>query len=81
MATDRAVEAREPTIVQRYVFGDGQSEVQRRLASATPAPTVVDKTAEMTRRLESLGQGPVAATEEQQNNKMARELESLGHGS
>ncbi|KAL3607522.1 hypothetical protein FPOAC2_02507 [Fusarium poae] len=77
MTTDRVAKANRPTILHRYVLEDGQSDVQRRLASKKPAPTVAEKIAEMRRHLESLGQGPVAASEEQQNNKMVRELESL----
>ncbi|KAL6921139.1 hypothetical protein FSST1_005165 [Fusarium sambucinum] len=77
MTTDRVVEANRPTILRRYVFEDGQSDVQRRLASGIPPPTVAEKIAEMRRHLESLGHGPTVASEEQQNNKMARELESL----
>ncbi|CEI66173.1 hypothetical protein FVEN_g12763 [Fusarium venenatum] len=77
MTTGRVVEADRPTRLRRYVFGDGQSDVQRRLASGISAPTVAEKIAEMRRHLESLGHGPTAANEEQQNNKMARELEKL----
>ncbi|CAF3614920.1 unnamed protein product [Fusarium graminearum] len=81
MTTKTAAEADKPTMLQRYLFNDGQSRAQGRLASAIPAPTVVDKTAEMRKHLESLGHGPKAANEEQQSNKMIRELERLERGS
>jgi hypothetical protein len=78
--TSTTVEVDNTTTLERYLFRDGQSDVQGRLALGTPAPTVADRTTEMRSRLEALGQGKVANNSEQQKDKMARELDGLLSG-
>jgi hypothetical protein len=66
--------------MERYLFCEGQSSAQGRLASGKPAPTVEEKTAEMSRHLAGLGQGTAAVNSKQQADKMAQELDSLLEG-
>jgi hypothetical protein len=77
MTTDTNKGVNQTSMLERYLFCEGQSSAQGRLASGKPAPTVEGKTAEMGRHLVGLGQGTTAVNSEQQINKMAQELDSL----
>ncbi|CAJ0546513.1 Ff.00g011400.m01.CDS01 [Fusarium sp. VM40] len=80
MTTGTNTEVNQTSILERYLFCEGQSSAQGRLASGRPAPTVEEKTAEMSRHLAGLGQGTIAVHPKEQMNKMAQELDSLLEG-
>lgn len=77
MTTNTNEEANQASMLERYLFCEGQSNPQGRLAAGKPAPTVEEKTTKMNRHLAGLGQGTLAVNSKQQINKMAQELDSL----
>ncbi|KAM0208419.1 hypothetical protein ACHAQD_011628 [Fusarium lateritium] len=77
MTTGTNKEVNQASMLERYLFCEGQSNAQGRLAMGKPAPTVEEKTTKMNRHLAGLGQGTIAVNSKQEINKMAQELDSL----
>jgi hypothetical protein len=80
MTTDTNEEVNQASILERYLFCEGQSSAQSRLASGRSAPTVQEKTEVMNRHLAGLGQGTASVNSKQQVNQMAQELDNLLEG-